>query len=95
MVIPHCLQSGYWPHSFSIGVWSLEAVVPMEYVIPSLRIAAIHCLSPEDSIPSRLDQLFHLNEARISSLYTAFVVQRRRQAWVNWQVKFKVFKSGD
>ena len=83
------MASGLTPFKL---VYGLETVLPMEFVIPSLQIVVVHRLSLEDSIPSRLDQIFHLDEAQISSLYIASVVQHQRQAWVNRQVKFRVFK---
>ena len=36
-------------------VYGPEAIIPMEFVIPNLQITAVHCLSLEDSLPSRLD----------------------------------------
>ena len=72
-------------------VYGMEAVVPMEYVIPSLRLAVQHRLSPEDSVAHRKQELLRLEEDRIYSAYVAEVSQKRRQAWMTRQVKFKIF----
>lgn len=76
-------------------VYGLEAVVPMEFVVPSLRIAIQNRMSPEASVKHRQRYLLQLEEDRVMSAYVAEIVQKRRQAWVNMNVKFKVFKEGD
>ena len=76
-------------------VYGLEAVVPMEYLVPSLRVAAENRLSPEDSVNHRLDQLLGLEEDRLQSAYIAEIIQQRRQAWVNRNIKLKIFKEDD
>ena len=54
--------------TFRLVVCGLEAIVPMEYVVPSLRIAAQEQLSHEDSLPRRLDQFQQLEEDRATML---------------------------
>ena len=76
-------------------VYGIEAVVPMEYVVPSLRLAVQHRLSPEDSILHRQRELLKLEEDRIQSAYAVEISQNRRQAWISRQVKFKIFQKGD
>lgn len=76
-------------------VYGMEAVVPMEYVIPSLRLAIQYHLSPEDSINHRKQELLKLEEDQIYSTYVAEISQKRRQAWMTRQVKFKIFQKGD
>lgn len=43
----------------------LEAVVPMEFVVPSLRVAAKHNLDTVEAIKGRLHQLSSLDELRL------------------------------
>lgn len=76
-------------------VYGIEAVVPMEYVIPSLRLTVHHRLNPKESILHRQRELLKLEEDRIHSAYTAEVGQHRRQAWMERQVKFKIFQKDD
>ena len=83
-----------WMTPFKL-VYGMEAVVPMEYVIPSLRLAVQHCLSSEDSVVHRKQELLKLEEDRIYSAYVADIGQKRRQAWMTRQVKFKIFQKGD
>ena len=78
-----------------ILVYGLEAVVPMEFIIPSLRVAISKKLSLEESVVHRLDQLRTLEEDRFHSAYVATVIQNRRAAWLNKNLKKKVFREGD
>ena len=75
-------------------VYGLEAVVPMEFVVPSLRISA-EKQSPKMSVLHRSKYLMQLEEDRLVSSYITEVIQRRRQAWVSKNVKFKIFQVGD
>ncbi|MCO5615055.1 hypothetical protein L7F22_069343 [Adiantum nelumboides] len=77
------------------SVYGLEAVVPMEFLVPSLRVAVQQKLSPEESVNYRKEQLLKLEEDRIQSMYTAEIIQQRRQAWINRNIKFKIFSPGD
>ena len=36
-----------------------------------------------------------MEQDRIQSAYVSEVIQQRRQAWVNRNIKFKVFQAGD
>ena len=86
------VSTGFTPFKL---VYGLEAVVPMEFLVPSLRIAAENKLSPADLVNHRFDQLLELEEDRLQSTYVAEIIQQRRQAWVNRNIKFKLFKEKD
>ena len=97
------MSSALWAfrtaYKVSIGLtpfklaYGLEAVVPMEFVVPSLRIAMTEKLLLEDSVQNRLDQLMQLEEDRIQSSYTTSVIRNRRTDWVNRHLKQKIFKE--
>ena len=38
-------------------VYGMEVVMPMEYIIPNLRIAALTCMFDHDALEERLMQL--------------------------------------
>ena len=76
-------------------VYGIEAVVPMEFVVLSLRISAAHKLPSEESLQHRQEQLLQLEEDRMLSALTVEVIQKRRQAWMSRQIKFKIFKEKD
>ena len=76
-------------------VYGLEAMVPMEFVTPSLRIDLTERLLLEESLQNRVEELLSLEEDRIQSSYIASVVRNRRTAWVNRHIKQKIFKEQD
>ena len=75
--------------------YGLEAIVPMEFMIPSLRIAIEYKLPMEESKECRIRELLKLEEDRQQSILVAKMVQKRRKAWADMQSKKKIFKKGD
>lgn len=59
-------------------VYGMEAMVPKEFIVPSLRIAISNRLTHEDSLKQRLDQLMSLDEDIFHSAYVATVIQNGR-----------------
>lgn len=86
------VTTGFTPFKL---VYGLEAVVPMEFLVPSLRVAVAHKLSEDDSLQYRMEKLLELEQDRIHSSYVSDVIQQRRQAWINRNIKFKLFEKGD
>ena len=76
-------------------VYGLEAVVPKEFLVPSLKVAVDQKLPIQESLKFRQHHLNQLEEDRSLNAYVSEVIQNRRQAWVNRNVKFKIFKNGD
>ena len=60
MGIQDHMQETYGTHTFQLGVWTggcyagQEAVMPMEYILPSLRIAQITGMTDTDTVKARL-----------------------------------------
>lgn len=86
------MATGHTPFSLTFG---LEAVVPMEYVVPSLRLVVTARPSPEDFVQSRMQKLLELDEKRLHSAWTAQIVQQRRKLFVDRNRKFRIFEVGD
>ena len=63
--------------------FGLEAVMPIEFQIPSLRIQVKERLSETESERIRLKTLMELEENRIASLLQLELEQRRRKAFVD------------
>ena len=63
--------------------FGLEAVMPVEFQIPSLRIQVKERLSEKESEKIRLATLCELEENRIASLLQLELEQRRRKAFVD------------
>ena len=64
------VATGFTPFKLVFGV---EAVVPMESLVPSLWIAAEERMGWEESIDRRIEQLDRLGEDRFKSAYLAQV----------------------
>ena len=43
-------------------VYGKEAIMPMEYIVPSLRIVAMKCMDDEATLEENIAQLIHLEE---------------------------------
>ena len=59
----------------------MEAVMPAEYVLPSLRIAIEARLDDEESLRKRYTVLEKLSEARRLAIHAMRVEKMRRKAW--------------
>ena len=70
-------------------VYGLEVVIPMEFLVPSLRIAVDQKLPIQESLKFRQHHLNQLEEDRSLSAYV-LEDKNRRQASVTRNVKFKV-----
>jgi hypothetical protein len=70
--------TGQTPFQLACG---MEAVMPAEYVLPSLRIAIDERLNEEESIRRRLISLEKLSEARQLAIHAMTVEKMRRKAW--------------
>jgi hypothetical protein len=76
-------------------VYGQEAVVPLEFLIPSLRVAAITQMTERGAVQERLDQLLSMEEDRILAGFHQQVQKARDKAWHDRHIKRKMFKEGD
>ena len=60
-----------------------EAVIPMEFQVPSLRVEVTTRLHEAESEQYRLEQLLELGEDRIESMAQLEQRQRQRKAFVD------------
>ena len=80
--------TGHTPFSL---VYGQEAVMPMEYIMPSLRIAQITGIIDTDTTNERLAQLLALKEDRFIAGFHQKVQKAREKAWHDRHVKNKIF----
>jgi hypothetical protein len=66
--------------------FGLEAVMPFEFIIPSLRIQSEYQLTESESEQARVEQLLRLEEDRIRSMEAMEHEQRLRKAFVVGQL---------
>jgi transposase InsO family protein len=76
-------------------VYGLEAVVPMEYFVPSLRIAAFIGMDDTIIVQDRLAHLMELEEYRFIAGFHQQVQKEREKAYHDRHIKKKAFKQGD
>ena len=75
-------------------VYGQEVVMPMEYIIPSLRVVAITEMTDADVVEERLLQLIHLEEERFIVGFHQNVEKKRQKIWHDRQIKNKHFEVG-
>ncbi|KAG9453432.1 hypothetical protein H6P81_006336 [Aristolochia fimbriata] len=80
------------PYSLVYGV---EAVLPLEIQIPSLRVALREGLTEEENIQLRLQELESLDEKRLEAQQRLECYQARLTRAFNKKVKFRSFQKGD
>jgi hypothetical protein len=76
-------------------VYGLEVVVPMEYLVPVLRIAALTGMDDNGVVQDRLAQLLELEEDRFIVGFHQQVQKEREKAYHDKHIKRKTFKQGD
>jgi hypothetical protein len=76
-------------------VYGKEAMMPMEFILPSLHIATITELSDTGTIEERLAQLVQLEEDRFVTGFHQQVQKAREKSWHDRHIKQKKFQVGD
>jgi hypothetical protein len=76
-------------------VYGKEAVMQMEFILPSLHIATITDLSDLGAVEERLSQLVQLEEDRFVTSFHQQVQKEREKAWHDRHIKKKKFQVGD
>ena len=69
--------------------------MPMEYILPNLRIAQITEMTDTDTVEERLAQLLALEEDRFIAGFHQKVQKAREKSWHDRHIKNKTFKIGD
>ena len=69
--------------------------MPMEYIVPSMKIAALTNLANEETIEERLLHLLELEEDKFVARFHQPVQKNREKAWHDRHIKSKAIKEGD
>ena len=69
--------------------------MPMEYILPSLRIAQIKEMADTYMMNERLAQLLNLEEDRFIAGFHQKVQKAREKAWHDRHIKNTIFQVGD
>ena len=73
----------------------MEAVLPIEFQIPSLWIMKDAGLSEDDWIQTRLDQLNLIDEKRLTAICHGQAYQKRMIKAFNKKVRLQEYQVGD
>jgi hypothetical protein len=73
-------------------VYGIEDVVPMEYLVPSLRIAAFTDMDDTGAVRERLSQLVELEEDRFIAGFHQRVHKEREKAYHDRHIKKKAIQ---
>lgn len=76
-------------------VYGKEAIVPIEFVIPSLLVAQATKLSEEGLIKSHLAELMGLEEDIFLAHCHQTIEKLHKKAWHDRHIKRKEFDKGD
>eukprot|EP00253_Pinus_taeda_P026022 PITA_26022 len=76
-------------------VYSMEFVMPMEYIVPSLCIAALTGMTNCEALEERLVQLEELKEEQFLAGFHQHVQKQREKAWHDCHIKLCTFKVND
>ena len=69
--------------------------MPMEYIVPSLKITTLTDLADEETLNERLLHLVELEEDRFVVGFHQQVQKNREKAWHDRHIKSKAIKVGD
>ena len=84
--------TGHTPFKLAYGQ---EVVKPMEYVVPSLKIAALTEMTDVETVNERLLHLLGLEEDCLIAGFNQQVQKAREKSWHDRHIKNKSFKVGD
>ncbi|KAL0378905.1 UNVERIFIED_CONTAM: hypothetical protein Sradi_3196000 [Sesamum radiatum] len=86
------MPTQYTPY---VLVYRVEAVLPLEQQIPSLRIAIQKGLTEEENTQIRLEELENLDEKRLEAQQRLECYQARLSRAFNKKVRLRSFQVGD
>jgi predicted RNase H-like nuclease (RuvC/YqgF family) len=76
-------------------VYGKEAIVPLEFLVPSLRVAVITNMKERGAIKERLNQLMEMEDDMILEGFHQEVQKARDKSWHERHTKRNIFKEGD
>jgi hypothetical protein len=75
-------------------VYGQEAVVPLEFLVPSLCVTTITNMIERGAVQQRLSYLMSMEEDRILAGFHQEVQKERDKSWQDRHIKKKNFKEG-
>ena len=75
-------------------IYGQEVVMPMEYIVLSLRIATVRDMVDPNIMKERMSQILALEEVRFIARFHQQVRKAREKAWNDRNIKKKTFQEG-
>jgi len=76
-------------------VYGVEAVMPMEYILPSLCITTLTDKADHEALEERLVRLMELEEDHLLAGFHQHVQKEGEKAWHDRHIKLYTFKVND
>ena len=76
-------------------VYGVEAVMPMEYIMPILHIEVLTGMTDHGTLEERLAQLDEIEEEIFLAGFHEQVQKQREKAWHDRHIKLRTFKVND
>ena len=76
-------------------VFGLDAILPMEFLIPTLRVAKELKWTTGHELSERLDELEKLDETRLAAIHGMYALKRQQKKYHDSHISTKEFKLGD
>ena len=76
-------------------VYGKEAIIPMDYIVPSPHIVAFTNMAKPDIMVERLAQLVALEEDHFIANFHQQVQKARDKAWYDRHIRQKAFAEDD
>jgi len=76
-------------------VYGIEAVMSMEYIVPSLRIATLKDMADNETLEERLMQIMELEEDRFLAGFQQQVQKECKKAWHDRHINLCTFNIHD
>jgi hypothetical protein len=73
-------------------VYGKEAVMPLEFVVPSLWVSLATQMTDEQSLQQRLDELMELEEDHMMAGFIQVVEKQRQKAWHDHNICQKILQ---
>lgn len=74
-------------------VYGKEAIIPMEFIIPSLRIVAKTNLMEENEMHESLEDVMELEEGRFITRFHQIIQKAQQKAWHDRHIKRRSFNQ--
>ena len=88
MGLQNNMQTTEWYTPFRL-VYGQEAVVPMEYIVPSLRISTLTEMTDTDAIEEILMQLIQMEEERFIEGFHQNMEKQWQKVWHDHHIRKK------